>query len=326
MAHIDAESLRGEEDVYQWYTAEIDSIPLPMQELMEKHSGLSPDRTIPHISELVCLQIPRSPSHRPSPLQPTLTSPFLWLTPKLLTLPHQRDRAWHLFPYPCIGQLRFLNLNLSTNSLYGEILSRLTTQSQTLLDAGCCFGQDLRKLSFDGAPPASLYGLDVEPAFLELGYDLFLDRDRDCMKGATFISGNLLKPKGETEGSLPQLEAAIDIIHASSLFHLFAWDEQVRVATRLADFTKPKPGCMILGRQVGAMEAGDYRGLHEGSSSYRHNFQSFQQLWTKVGEKTGTRWKVDAWLDMTDVSAAGILGQKWTEKGTRRLHFVVMRE
>ena len=59
MVHLDAEKWRDKEDVYQWYTKEIDSIPPPMREVLEKYSGIPPERVIPHISELVsaiCLE------------------------------------------------------------------------------------------------------------------------------------------------------------------------------------------------------------------------------------------------------------------------------
>ena len=89
---------------------------------------------------------------------------------------------------------------------------------------------------------------------------------------------------------------------------------------------KAKPGSMILGRNVGAVEAGEYRGLSEGTTTYRHNVESFQRLWREVGQRTGSVWKVDARLDMKDIVTGVNLGQKWTEPGTRRLHFVVARE
>lgn len=196
----------------------------------------------------------------------------------------------------------------------------MKTQGQTLLDAGCCFGQDLRKLAFDGVPASSLYGMDVEGSFFDLGFDLFLDREK--LAGATFVSGDLLKK----DEPFPQFEGAIDIIHASSLLHLFTWNEQVQVATRLAGFTKAKPGSIIIGRQVGAEKAGEYRGLNEGSTSYRHNVESFERLWAEVGAKTGSKWKVDAKLDMQDIVKGVNLGQSWMEPGTKRLHFVVTRE
>ena len=139
---------------------------------------------------------------------------------------------------------------------------------------------------------------------------------------ATFIAGSLL----DETASFPQLGGKIDIINANSLFHLFTWDEQIRVTSRLVSFVKDKPGSMILGRQVGAVEAGEYRALNEGATTYRHNVDNFRRLWKEVEEKTGSsRWEVLAHLDMEDSMQGVNLGQIWMEFGTRRLHFLVTR-
>ena len=53
MVHPDAESLRGGEDVYQWYTVEIQSIPPATQELFEKYSGIEAGKVVEHVSEVV---------------------------------------------------------------------------------------------------------------------------------------------------------------------------------------------------------------------------------------------------------------------------------
>lgn len=45
----------------------------------------------------------------------------------------------------------FLQLNMSLSPAYDEVLSRLKNE-QRLLDLGCCFGQDIRKLVHDGVP------------------------------------------------------------------------------------------------------------------------------------------------------------------------------
>ena len=45
-----------------------------------------------------------------------------------------------------------------------------------LLHPGCCFGQDLHKLVLDRVPSKSLYGSDLEPAFIELGYKSYMDQ------------------------------------------------------------------------------------------------------------------------------------------------------
>ena len=65
---------------------------------------------------------------------------------------------------------------LPTEPIIRDLLSRLE-KGHALLDAGCRPGQDLRTLVFDGAPSASnLYGLDISPAFFDLGFELFRDR------------------------------------------------------------------------------------------------------------------------------------------------------
>lgn len=141
------------------------------------------------------------------------------------------------------------------------------------------------------------------------------------MGDATFIAGSLL----DETARFPQLEGKIDIVNANSLFHLFTWEEQVTVTSRLVSFMKDKAGSMILGRQVGAVEAGEYRALNEGATTYRHNVDSFRRLWEEVEGKTGSAWDVAARLDMEDIMQGVNLGQKWMESGTRRLHFVVTR-
>ncbi len=40
---------------------------------------------------------------------------------------------------------RFLNFGLPSTSVYGEVLERVK-QGQSLLDLGCCFSQELRRL------------------------------------------------------------------------------------------------------------------------------------------------------------------------------------
>lgn len=135
----------------------------------------------------------------------------------------QRSRAFKIYPYPCLGQLRFLNLSLSRHPLYPEVLSRLQqntndpTASQNLslsidrsskgitythqhpqkfLDLGCCLAQDLRKLVVDGAPAENLYGLDLEGRFIDLGYDLF--RDHQTLK-SRFVVADLQEDEQEEE-------------------------------------------------------------------------------------------------------------------------------
>ena len=75
--------------------------------------------------------------------------------------------------------MRFLDFSLARMPSYDKILARLCDPAAPakLLDVGCCFGQDLRRLVVDGAPSENLVGLELKPQFLSLGYDLFADRE-----------------------------------------------------------------------------------------------------------------------------------------------------
>ena len=106
----------------------------------------------------------------------TLLVPFQF---RRLMTPFQRDKAWEIHPRPYIGQLRFLDLTLSESPSYPDILARLKNDPEAkFLDLGCCFGQDIRKLVYDGAPAPSLYGAELRREFVELGFDCFRDRDK----------------------------------------------------------------------------------------------------------------------------------------------------
>ncbi|KAK6836469.1 hypothetical protein PG987_006964 [Apiospora arundinis] len=83
-----------------------------------------------------------------------------------------RDTAWKVLPYPCIGLFRFLDFSIHLSPDYPNVIKQVQ-EGATLLDLGCCFGQDLRKLAYDAGPKIStksLIGSDLEAAFLELGF------------------------------------------------------------------------------------------------------------------------------------------------------------
>lgn len=193
---------------------------------------------------------------------------------------------------------------------------------EALLDAGCCFGHTLRRLAADGAPPANLTGVDLDARFVDLGYELFRDRDRF---GARFVAGDMLSG-GDSSSSpdpLAQLDGQFGIIHASAVFHLFGYDVQVRLAERLVRFFRSRGeeeeeeegggGALLVGQQVGtyeplAVEAWreqEARGGEGVKRNYHHNVDSFQTLWDKVGETTGTRWKVTGELRERQVQRRG---------------------
>jgi hypothetical protein len=228
---------------------------------------------------------------------------------------------------------------------YKQILDRVKG-GEKFLDFGCCFGQEVRKLvctchptlsfsfhtphriaqAYDGAPPENLYGTDLRQEFIDLGYDLF--QDRETLK-STFIAADAFDP----QSPLKQLNGRMSIVYAGSFFHLFDWDGQFAMAKRVVELLKPEPGGMLLGRQVGNFNPGEYvRDGQDGEKRrWRHDPRTWKEMWELVGKETGTKW--DVHVEMEDWKFAkgelGIVGTKLLEQrgepGTGILRFVVRK-
>ncbi|KAI1479301.1 hypothetical protein F4774DRAFT_418889 [Daldinia eschscholtzii] len=221
-----------------------------------------------------------------------------------------------IYPYPCIGLFRFTNLTLITHPLYDKIVELLESDSAraSYLDIGCCFGQDLRQLVFNGVPSERLVGLDIERGLLDLGYDLFLDWE--TLK-SDFVISDILKAQGKEWQSLE--ERGFDVIHCSAVFHLFTLEGQITAATNIARLVKK--GGIIVGRQMGNVKPGNFPALIEGSFCYQHDLETFGEMWKRVGETTQTRWKVEGTMDLININPNKTL----EDEGSRRLLFTITR-
>lgn len=226
----------------------------------------------------------------------------------------QRDRAWEIHPYPCVGELRFIDLSLCRMPSYTAVVESIKNGG-SYLDIGCCFAQDIRKLVYDGALADRLWGAELLPDFIDLGYDLFNDKDR---LGAHFMTADIFDAKGP----LKQLKNSIDIIHIGLFLHLFDWEGQKTACEVIVKLLKDRIGVLVLGQQVGSLTPGQVP-KGSGSSMFKHDAATFEKMWVEVGEATGTKWEVRARLD----AGLGIEQhkRKWDDPNTRRLTFEVER-
>lgn len=228
----------------------------------------------------------------------------------------QRDRAWEVFPFPCIGVFDFLEFSLANRSrVYHKLVARLQA-GETFLDVGCCFGHDIRKLIFDGAPAENLVGAELRQGYIDLGYDLFRDRAR--LK-AKILQANVLDDI--TSGPWPDLVGKFDIVNFSMVLHVFPWDGQVAMLERGIQALKPAK----LGTTMTGIACGNEDGLEldwDGKIPV-HNPETFRKLVGEVEAKTGTRWEVKVELDNCWI----VLDPRyeWMERGMRRLVFEMTR-
>ncbi|CAF9924009.1 hypothetical protein IMSHALPRED_006057 [Imshaugia aleurites] len=294
-AHVDHYS----KDV-PWYDKEPENFSPACRELLQNYSHIPPGEVTSHVLEMV-----------PSP---EFTVNFAKLTCA------QRERAWAISPYPCIGRFRFLDLSISLQPSYHRILSFLKEPQShhTLLDLGCCFAQDVRKLVHDGVPSENLYACDLEQSFLDLSYDLF--KDENTMKAHLFTTNVFAE-----DGPLDKLQGKMDVVYTASFLHLFGWDDQLKICKRIIKTLKPRKGSTVFGRQMGNLKGQEVPNKsvvgQDSSFIWLHDVESFTRLWDTAGRETGTKWKT--WGALNDAEGMGT--NHWGEKGVQGLRFEAVR-
>ncbi|KAI6908063.1 hypothetical protein D0869_08059 [Hortaea werneckii] len=192
-----------------------------------------------------------------------------------------RKKAWSIHPYPCIGMGRFLQMAIGNHHLYqSELLPRMLRGDQKYLDLGCAFAQDIRRLVADGVDSRNCYGADLQLDFLDLGYELF--RDRETLQ-STFITADIFDPASGLMG----IQGEIDIVDASSFFHLFSWDDQKAAAHTVTKLLKPQKDSIVVGRQMGHVDGGEFTRRNEKGLGFRHNAETWRRMWDEVGQEAG---------------------------------------
>jgi hypothetical protein len=239
----------------------IESVPQPVSELLESYSGIPREAQAEHIISL-------------------------------------RDEAYKLCPYPCIGNLRFLDFDLAAYPAYQEqVLAPLKRPAvdgevePLFLDLGTCFGQDVRRLAYDGAVVDRLWASDIEQHLIDLGFRLFNDGDK-LPRSHFLCPGDLLT--SSPGDRLRVLDGRVTILHLTAVFHLFTLEDQKTVADRCLRLLRKDAGApvLILGAQAGSEVAGPFLRQNvseEFSHKYRHNVQSWAALWESV--RASDEWK-----------------------------------
>lgn len=150
---------------------------------------------------------------------------------------------------------------------------------------------------YDGAPAENIYGSELRPEYIQLGYDLFLDKQ--TLKAKMITPGNIFDVRDKKGGLYELVEkGGVDIIYASAFIHLFDWEGQVEVCCLLSELLKYEKGSKILGRQIGTTDGNAQEFIHasaaNGKTIWLQSRTSWEKLWEEVGKRMGTegKWEV----------------------------------
>ncbi|KZT21766.1 hypothetical protein NEOLEDRAFT_1138979 [Neolentinus lepideus HHB14362 ss-1] len=222
-----------------------------------------------------------------------------------------QEKAWKVYPYPCIWRFGFAKLKISRLPAYPHVLNLgKERQNAIFLDMACCFGTDTRKIVVDGFPASQVIASDYRPDFWHLGHELYKSTSEtfpvafvagDAFDSSFITAAPVTYEKSATPTpslasltALTPLQGHISAIHAFSFFHLFKEAEQYDLAKRMATLLSPEPGSVIFGSHIGAKEKGELKGSQD-AGLFCHSPESWTALWNGSVFKEGSV-KVDATL------------------------------
>lgn len=168
---------------------------------------------------------------------------------------------------------------------------------------------------YDGAPSDRLYGADIEPAFWDLGYELF--KDRSTFR-ARFVEASLLE---ESPSLLETTKGPVDIVYLGSVLHLWDWDAQVVAAKNIISLTKV--GSEVFGAQLGCDEgvAIPTGWKNNSGTIFYHDGETFKELWKQAAKETGSEWTMETEIKDLSYILPEERDREWMRKGTRTLLF-----
>jgi len=215
-----------------------------------------------------------------------------------------QEKAYKVYPYPCIRRFAFAKLKISRLPAYPHFLQLGKTRDPAVfLDIGCCFGNDARKAVVDGYPIRNVIASDLRPEYWQLGHELF--RSTPESFPVPFIPGDVFDPAflapdqptySPPSTPTPDLRSAttltplighVSAIHASAFFHLFEEAQQFELAQKMASLLSPQAGSMIFGSHMAQVQKGT-RVTAWGESAFAHSPTSWEELWDGQVFKKGT--------------------------------------
>ncbi|KAI8612579.1 hypothetical protein BC830DRAFT_549929 [Chytriomyces sp. MP71] len=160
------------------------------------------------------------------------------------------DRGLHIFK--CIQERVFAEPRVHNHPSYPDIHVKLNNSNFTVLELGCCYGTDARKMLSDGLDESRLTVSDVNAAYFELGNSVLF---RSPLNGVKRVFGDLAVPVSESDVVATNgMVAAYDAVSCQAILHVLSKAQLNAFLGQM--FRCLKQGGILFGTCVGSFEGG----------------------------------------------------------------------
>jgi len=183
--------------------------------------------------------------------------------------------------YRCVASGEFLRIGLLQNPFRADIMEKKPLKEQRIVEIGCGFGIDVRYLIRQlGVSKDHIVAIDVAPAFIELGYELFQDKEavESCFHVKSVGDEDFVSFVRDKFSGNP-----VDVVLAFQVLHTIPQYNE-KVVKDVFQLVAPAKG-VFMGTTIGIREDREEpRYFHrQGVARIAHTQQSITRLLKQVG-------------------------------------------
>ena len=186
--------------------------------------------------------------------------------------------------YRCIQSLSFLKPKVQNLEAYSKLLDVYREQGKVkVMDLGCCFGQETRKLIVDGIPPEMIWAVDVIDGYWTAGKELFNDQE-DSKHRIEHVHTVFADPcAADVDGDISRvLTADFDCVILMYVFHVLSLHQSEMLVQRMNLMLRK--GGLVMGTCVGSTKAQEWQLTPDGKSArFLHSIGSLSELFMRCG-------------------------------------------
>ncbi|ORY51004.1 hypothetical protein BCR33DRAFT_734147 [Rhizoclosmatium globosum] len=211
-----------------------------------------------------------------------------------LTTAREKTRET-LHVYKCVEELMFGTPRADSHPAYETIKHQFSNPSFTVLELGCCYGTDARKMISDGLASSNLTVSDLHSAYFDIGETVLF---AGCPPvTATKVWGDLAVPVSTTDVvATNNLQSAFNAVSAQAILHVFTFQQSSDFLAQIHRCLKPNgilfgtcvaavslDSTPAVSREWGVIPTKGLENRTEGTRRYLHSRDSLTKLLTGLG-------------------------------------------